>query len=131
VDEVFEATGTIGKITKFPIVPVSGDWSRPFGWLKEAMLAEGNIGPAELELFAVADDPGRNPQDYQDRPRRNVAKVRRLAQRGRVVARIDAGRCRVGAIATSALGRRTGATPEPRWNKGVQKFWTPVLAFFV
>jgi hypothetical protein len=25
--------------------------------MKETMLAEGNIGPEELELFQVADDP--------------------------------------------------------------------------
>ena len=47
-----------GKITKFPIVLVgSGYWNGLLGWLKETMLAEGNIGPEELELFQVADHP--------------------------------------------------------------------------
>jgi hypothetical protein len=32
-------------------------WNGLLGWLKETMLAEGNIGPEELGLFQVADDP--------------------------------------------------------------------------
>jgi uncharacterized protein (TIGR00730 family) len=60
MDELFEALTLLatGKITKFPIVLVgSAYWNGLLGWLKETMLAEGNIGPEELELFQVADDP--------------------------------------------------------------------------
>jgi len=60
MDELFEALTLVatGKITKFPIVLVgSAYWNGLLGWLKETMLAEGNIGPEELELFHVADDP--------------------------------------------------------------------------
>jgi uncharacterized protein (TIGR00730 family) len=60
MDELFEALTLVatGKMTKFPIVLVgSGYWNGLLGWLKETMLAEGNIGPEELELFHVADDP--------------------------------------------------------------------------
>jgi len=60
MDELFEALTLLatGKITKFPIVLVgSGYWNGLLGWMKETMLAEGNIGPEELELFQVADDP--------------------------------------------------------------------------
>ena len=60
MDELFEALTLLatGKITKFPIVLVgSGYWNGLLGWLKETMLAEGNIGPDELELFHVADEP--------------------------------------------------------------------------
>src|SRR5580704_7047912 len=60
MDELFEALTLVatGKITKFPIVLVgSAYWNGLLGWLKETMLAEGNIGPEELELFQVADDP--------------------------------------------------------------------------
>src|SRR6202453_2680992 len=60
LDELFEALTLVqtGKITKFPIVLVgSGYWNGLLGWMKETMLAEGNIGPEELELFQVADDP--------------------------------------------------------------------------
>ena len=37
----------------------SAYWNGLLGWLKETMLAEGNIGPEELELFQVADDQPR------------------------------------------------------------------------
>jgi predicted Rossmann-fold nucleotide-binding protein len=54
MDELFEALTLLatGKITKFPIVLVgSAYWNGLLGWLKETMLAEGNIGPEELELW--------------------------------------------------------------------------------
>ena len=60
MDELCEALtlAATGKITKFPIVLVGGAyWNGLLGWLKEFMLAEGNIGPEELELFQVADTP--------------------------------------------------------------------------
>jgi uncharacterized protein (TIGR00730 family) len=60
MDELFEALTLVatGKITKFPIVLVgSAYWNGLLGWLKETMLATGNIGLEELELFHVADDP--------------------------------------------------------------------------
>jgi uncharacterized protein (TIGR00730 family) len=60
MDELFEALTLVatGKITKFPIVLVgSAYWNGLLGWLKETMLAVGNIGPEELDLFQVADDP--------------------------------------------------------------------------
>ena len=60
MDELFEAVTLVatGKITKFPIVLVgSAYWNGLLGWLKETMLSEGNIGPEELELIQVADDP--------------------------------------------------------------------------
>ena len=37
----------------------SAYWNGLLGWLKETILAEGNIGPEELELFQVADDQPR------------------------------------------------------------------------
>ena len=60
MDELFEALTLLatGKMTRFPIILVgSAYWNGLLGWLKETMLAEGNIGPEELELFQVADDP--------------------------------------------------------------------------
>ena len=60
LDELFEALTLLatGKMTRFPIILVgSAYWNGLLGWLKETMLAEGNIGPEELELFHVADDP--------------------------------------------------------------------------
>jgi len=60
MDELFEALTLVatGKITKFPIVLVgSSYWSGLLSWIKATMLTAGNIGPAELSLIAVADDP--------------------------------------------------------------------------
>jgi uncharacterized protein (TIGR00730 family) len=60
MDELFEALTLVatGKITKFPIVLVDRTyWSGLLAWMKDTMLARGNIGPAEFELIHVADDP--------------------------------------------------------------------------
>ena len=65
MDELFEALTLIatGKITKFPIVLVgSAYWTGLLGRLKETMLASGNIGPEELELFHLAGDPAEIPK---------------------------------------------------------------------
>jgi len=60
MDELFEALTLVatGKITRFPIVLVgSSYWTGLLAWLKEKVLAEGNIHPRELDLITVADDP--------------------------------------------------------------------------
>src|SRR5260370_32088235 len=60
MDELFEALTLVatGKITKFPIVLVGREyWSGLLAWLKDTMLAKANIGPAELSLISVVDDP--------------------------------------------------------------------------
>jgi uncharacterized protein (TIGR00730 family) len=60
MDELFEVLTLVatGKMTKFPIILVgSAYWNGLLGWLKETMLAEGNIGPEELDLFHVAVEP--------------------------------------------------------------------------
>ena len=60
MDELFEALTLVstGKITKFPIVLVgSSYWSGLLSWLRDVVLARGNIGHAEFGLISVADDP--------------------------------------------------------------------------
>src|SRR6201995_4735390 len=60
MDELFEALTLVatGKITKFPIVLVgSAYWAGMLDWLKTTMLAEAKIGPEELALLHIADDP--------------------------------------------------------------------------
>jgi uncharacterized protein (TIGR00730 family) len=60
LDELFEAITLVatGKITRFPIILVgSGYWNGLADWLREKVQAEGNIGPDELGLFTVIDDP--------------------------------------------------------------------------
>jgi uncharacterized protein (TIGR00730 family) len=60
LDELFEALTLVatGKITRFPIVLVGSEyWSGLLAWLREKVLAEGNIHREELDLFSVVDDP--------------------------------------------------------------------------
>src|SRR5215207_9802487 len=60
MDELFEAltlTQT-GKITEFPVILFGSDyWRGLVDWLRERMLAEGNISPDDLEMFSVVDEP--------------------------------------------------------------------------
>jgi uncharacterized protein (TIGR00730 family) len=60
LDELFEALtlSQTNKIRHFPIVLVGSDyWSGLIDWMRERMLGEGKIGPRDLELFMVCDDP--------------------------------------------------------------------------
>jgi uncharacterized protein (TIGR00730 family) len=60
LDELFESLTLVatGKITKFPIVLVGRwYWSGLLSWLRDTVLAEGKIGPNELALISVADEP--------------------------------------------------------------------------
>jgi uncharacterized protein (TIGR00730 family) len=60
MDELFEALTLVatGKITKFPIVLVGRQyWSGLLSWLEDTMLARANIGPGELALVNMADEP--------------------------------------------------------------------------
>src|ERR1700761_5851040 len=60
MDELFEAVTLVatGKLTKFPIVLVGRSyWSGLLSWLEDTMLAQANIGHAELGLLSVADEP--------------------------------------------------------------------------
>src|ERR1700759_3254799 len=60
MDELFEALTLVatGKIPKFPIVLVGrAYWSGLLSWLQDTMLARANIGPGELTLIRLADDP--------------------------------------------------------------------------
>ena len=59
MDELFEALTLVatGKITMFPIVLVGSEyWSGLIDWLRDVMLARGNIGADELALLRIADD---------------------------------------------------------------------------
>jgi len=60
MDELFEAVTLVatGKITRFPIVLVGREyWSGLLSWLRERVLAEGNIHAEELDLITVVDEP--------------------------------------------------------------------------
>ena len=61
LDELFEAATLrqTEKIRYFPIVLVGSDyWGGMVDWLRDTVLAEGNIGPDDIEALAVHDTAG-------------------------------------------------------------------------
>jgi len=60
LDELFESLTLVatGKITRFPIVLVGSDyWAGLVTWLRERVLADGNVHAGEFELLTIVDDP--------------------------------------------------------------------------
>jgi uncharacterized protein (TIGR00730 family) len=60
VDELFEALTLIQtrKVRYFPLVLMGTDyWQGLLDWMHDKMLAEGKIGPQDLALMRVTDDP--------------------------------------------------------------------------
>src|ERR1700734_2906843 len=60
MDELFEALTLVatGKITKFPIVLVGrAYWAGLLSWIRESVLASGNISAGDEDLITVVDDP--------------------------------------------------------------------------
>jgi uncharacterized protein (TIGR00730 family) len=59
LDELFEALTLVQtrKVTSFPIVLIGTDyWKGMFDWLRETVLAEGKINPADLDMMVLTDD---------------------------------------------------------------------------
>lgn len=60
LDELFESLTLIqtGKVLHFPVVLFGSDyWSGLLAWLRERLLGEGKVGPNDLDIFTVSDDP--------------------------------------------------------------------------
>jgi hypothetical protein len=60
LDELFEALTLIQteKITHFPVILFGSEyWSGLLTWLRDTMLARGNISPEDLDRFVVSDSP--------------------------------------------------------------------------
>lgn len=60
MDELFEAVTLVqtGKVRQFPIVLIGTEfWSGLLDWLRTALAGRGLIGPSDLELFYLTDDP--------------------------------------------------------------------------
>jgi hypothetical protein len=60
MDELFEALTLIQtrRIKSFPVVLMGSEyWRGLVDWLKNAMVAEGNIAREDLDLIQVLDDP--------------------------------------------------------------------------
>jgi uncharacterized protein (TIGR00730 family) len=80
LDEMFEAATLrqTQKIRYFPIVLMGHDyWGGLVDWLRESVLAEGNIGPADVSTIAVCDEQHRVLEILEDvehrRPRARAA----------------------------------------------------------
>ena len=61
LDELFEAATLrqTEKIREFPIILMGGDyWSGLVDWLRDSVLAAGNIGPDDVEMLGICEDPG-------------------------------------------------------------------------
>jgi len=60
LDELFEALTLIqtGKVEHFPVVLFdAGFWADELDWIRERLLADRLISPADVELLHVSDDP--------------------------------------------------------------------------
>ena len=61
MDELFEALTLVqtDKIDHFPIVLYGSSYSKGLlAWMEEQMLPAGSIGPEDLKLLQIVDDPG-------------------------------------------------------------------------
>jgi uncharacterized protein (TIGR00730 family) len=59
LDELFEAVTLVQtkKVTRFPVVLMGkAYWQGLLDWLRQTMLAEGKIGPEDVDLMYVTDD---------------------------------------------------------------------------
>ncbi len=60
MDELFEALTLIQtkKIRSFPVILVGREyWEGLFSWLRKTMLGEGSIGPEDLDLMHIVEEP--------------------------------------------------------------------------
>ena len=60
IDELFESLTLVqtGKVTTFPIILVGTQyWSGLIEWLRATMRDDGKIGPQDLDLIHLTDDP--------------------------------------------------------------------------
>ena len=60
LDEMYESLTLIqtGKIRHFPVVLYDSDyWGEMIDWIRDEVLADGMISPADLALLHVTDDP--------------------------------------------------------------------------
>ncbi|GAB4081695.1 TIGR00730 family Rossman fold protein [Modestobacter muralis] len=59
LDELFEALTLVQtrKVTRFPVILFgSAYWSGLIDWIRDTMVAQGTVGPSDLELLHVTDD---------------------------------------------------------------------------
>jgi uncharacterized protein (TIGR00730 family) len=60
LDELFEALTLIqtGKVRNFPVILVgTAYWSGLMSWVRDTLMAEGKVSPADVDLLVVTDSP--------------------------------------------------------------------------
>lgn len=60
LDELFETVTLIqtGKVERFAVVLMSVDyWAGLLRWMESRLMAEGKVGPEDMKLFHITDDP--------------------------------------------------------------------------
>lgn len=60
LDELFEALTLVqtGKVQRFPVVLIGKEfWSGLIDWLRDVLTARGMIGPTDVDLMYLTDDP--------------------------------------------------------------------------
>jgi uncharacterized protein (TIGR00730 family) len=60
LDELFEALTLIqtGKVRGFPVILFGSDyWAGLLDWMRDTLLADGKISPADLDLLTMSDSP--------------------------------------------------------------------------
>jgi uncharacterized protein (TIGR00730 family) len=78
MDEMFEALTLIqtGKIRHFPVVLVGSAFFAGFvEWIKDKLLGEGMIAPADLDLIQITDDPKEVVEIVRKASRRRAEQV--------------------------------------------------------
>ncbi|HCY87217.1 MAG TPA: TIGR00730 family Rossman fold protein [Desulfobacteraceae bacterium] len=60
LDELFETLTLVqtGRIRKMPVILMgNGFWEGLMGWIKDRLLTDGLISPADMDLFHLVDEP--------------------------------------------------------------------------
>ena len=86
LDELFEALTLVqtGKVTRFPVVLMgTAYWQGLLDWMRDTMLADGKIGPADLDLHLRDRRRRRGGAATSSTAGAAARGVRRAADRGR------------------------------------------------
>lgn len=79
MDELFESLTLIqtGKVRNFPVILFgSSYWSGLVQWLRETMLREGKVSPADMQLIQMTDSPAEVCQWIQQAAEQGSREVR-------------------------------------------------------
>jgi uncharacterized protein (TIGR00730 family) len=87
MDELFESLTLIqtGKVRNFPVVLFgSSYWQGLLDWVREVMMGEGKIHPADMELLVVTDSPAEAVSVIRDCYEASCAEAQRQSEAARI-----------------------------------------------